>query len=256
MKAEPFLPEDLDSSDFLGGKIRLLQPRAGYRAGVDPVLLAASIDAKPGQSVLDLGCGAGPALCCLGARVSDLHLTGVEIQPAYAELARINLSENHLHGDITVANVSELPAELRQRRFDHVMANPPYFLENQRRSAEDAGREIGRAGQTPLTDWIDTAARRVNPGGFVTIVQRIERLPELLAAMQKTLGSLELMPLFPRAGRPPRLVLVRGRKTGKAAFRFHGGLVLHRGGAHEGDREHYTDATNAILRDGAKLTFA
>jgi tRNA1Val (adenine37-N6)-methyltransferase len=40
---------------FLGGRITLEQPTKGYRAGVDPVLLAASVPARAGQSVLELG---------------------------------------------------------------------------------------------------------------------------------------------------------------------------------------------------------
>ena len=44
---------------FVGGKLHLWQPKDGYRAGVDPVLLAACVRAQPGQSVLDVGCGQG-----------------------------------------------------------------------------------------------------------------------------------------------------------------------------------------------------
>ncbi|MFW2544156.1 tRNA1(Val) (adenine(37)-N6)-methyltransferase [Primorskyibacter sp. 2E107] len=256
MKADPFAPDALDRSDFLGGKVRIWQPRGGYRAGIDPVLLAASVPAVPGQSVLELGCGAAPALCCLGVRVPGLSLTGVELQPAYADLARRNLAENDLAGEIRTADLLFLPADLRQQAFDHVMANPPYFHEDRRRSAEDAGREIGRAGPAPLEDWVAVAARRLKPGGFVSFIQRVERLPELLGAMNKHLGSLELKPLLPRAGRPPRLVLTRGRKGGRADFRFHPGLVLHRGAAHEGDWDHYSEAARSILRCGENLTFS
>ena len=78
---------------FLGGKLRLRQPRRGYRAGIDPVLLAASVPARPGQSVLDLGCGAGAAALCLAARVGGLRLAGLERQADYAELARANAAE-------------------------------------------------------------------------------------------------------------------------------------------------------------------
>ena len=52
---------DLTRDAFLGGRLYLWQPRTGYRAGVDPVLLAASVPARRGESVLDLGCGVGTA---------------------------------------------------------------------------------------------------------------------------------------------------------------------------------------------------
>ncbi|MBL4813725.1 MAG: methyltransferase, partial [Rhodobacteraceae bacterium] len=35
---------------FLGGDLQIFQPQNGYRAGTDPVLLAAAVDARPGQS--------------------------------------------------------------------------------------------------------------------------------------------------------------------------------------------------------------
>ena len=34
----PFAVEDLTCDSFLGGRLSVLQPRGGYRAGVDPVL--------------------------------------------------------------------------------------------------------------------------------------------------------------------------------------------------------------------------
>ncbi|MFO7806744.1 MAG: methyltransferase, partial [Paracoccaceae bacterium] len=69
----------LTQDAFLGGQLYLWQPRrGGYRAGVDPVLLAASVPAQAGETVLELGCGVGAAMLCLHARVKGLQLTGVE----------------------------------------------------------------------------------------------------------------------------------------------------------------------------------
>nr|WP_254898981.1 methyltransferase domain-containing protein [Thalassococcus arenae] len=255
MRIEPFVEAELTCDAFLGGKVTIRQPRDGYRAGVDPVLLAASVMARPGQCVLELGCGAGPALSCLAARVPGLSLTGVEIQPAYADLARRNLADHGFDAQVVCADIVDLPDPLRSATFDHVLANPPYFGPGSRIGSEDAGREIARAGRTPLSDWIAVAARRLAPGGFATVIQRAERLPDLLAAMTTHLGSVECLPLVPRAHRAARLVLLRGRKGGKAAFRLCAPVVLHRGNAHPGDADHYTPQVSAILRDGAALPF-
>ena len=57
---------------LLGGRVSYAQPREGFRSGIEPVLLAAAIPARPGEHVLEGGSGAGAALLCLAARVPGL----------------------------------------------------------------------------------------------------------------------------------------------------------------------------------------
>lgn len=254
--SEPWPEAGLSRDAFLGGGLTLMQPRSGYRAGIDPVLLAASVVAQPGQTLLDLGCGAGPAMLCCAARVPGLQITGLELQPAYAALASRNAEANGITAQVFIGDLAQMPAALRQLRFDHVIANPPYFDRTASPAARDAGREAAMGEAIPLAEWVKAAARRVTPKGSVTMIQRADRIPELLAAMAAHLGSLELLPLVPRRGKPARLALIRGRKGGRAAFRLHDGWLLHAGLRHDGDRDSYTDATAAILRDGAALPFA
>ena len=97
---------DITTDKFLGGKLSVQQPRRGYRAGVDPVLLAASVNAEPKQQVLELGCGVGVASLCLGKRVPDLHLTGLEIQPQLALLARQNAQSNNVTMDVFTGDLA------------------------------------------------------------------------------------------------------------------------------------------------------
>lgn len=245
----------LSSDDFLGGRLRILQPVKGYRAGVDPVLLAASVPATAGQSILDLGCGAGVAALCLGRRVPGLRLTGLELQPDYAALARRNAAENGLPFEVVSGDLAAMPAALKQRRFDHVIANPPYFARGTGTPATDNGRETALGEGTPLTLWVEAAARRAVPRGTVTFILRAERLPDLTHAAASVLGSLEILPLIPRRGRPARLFLLRGRKGGRAGFRLHDGWLLHEGQSHRQDGNDYTVETDRILRDGAALPF-
>ncbi|MCZ0813887.1 MAG: tRNA1(Val) (adenine(37)-N6)-methyltransferase [Pseudomonadota bacterium] len=249
-------PEDRLSTDaFLGGKLRILQPRDGYRAGIDPVLLAASIPARAGDRVLDLGCGAGVAALCLARRIEGVRLTGLELQPDYADLARRNASANRIEMQVETGDLTDMPAALREQQFDHVISNPPYFDRRASTAARDTGREIALGEGTPLADWVKAAAKRTAPKGHATFIQRTARLPDLLMAMARHFGSLEVLPLIPRPGRAARLVLVRGRKGGRADFRLHDGWVLHNGASHDGDRENYNTATACILRSGAALPF-
>lgn len=245
----------LTCDDFLGGRLHVWQPRSGYRAGVDPVLLAAAVPARAGDSVLELGCGVGVASLCLGARVAGLSLAGVERQPDYAALARRNAAENGIPLEAVEGDLADLPVTLRQRSFDHVIANPPYFLRRHGTSASDSGREAALGEATPLAVWIDTAIRRLVPKGRLTLIQRAERLPALMAALDGRVGSAEVLPLSPRAGRAAKLVLLRAVKGGRGAFRLLPPLVLHEGAAHDGDRESYSPEIRAALRDAAPIAW-
>ncbi|MGR3509591.1 MAG: tRNA1(Val) (adenine(37)-N6)-methyltransferase [Sulfitobacter sp.] len=246
-----FAPGDLTHDAFLGGKLYLWQPRKGYRAGVDPVLLAATVPASPGQRVLELGCGVGAASLCLGTRIAGLRLTGVELQPAYADLARRNSPEF----EVVVADLADMPLALRERQFDHVLANPPYFDRDASVAAKNRGRETALGEQTPLETWVKMAARRLAPKGQAHFIHRAERLPDLIRALPKDMGSIEVLPIAPRVGRLAELVILRARKNGRAAFRLNPPLVMHQGPVHVSDGDSFVSKVRAVLRDGAALEF-
>lgn len=251
-----FAENELSCDAFLGSRLRLFQPRVGYRAGVDPVFLAASIPAQAGQSVLELGCGVGAAILCLGTRVPGLTLTGVELQPGYADLARRNATLNGIALDVVEGDIATLPLALRQQSFDHVIANPPYYLAGTHSPASDAGRATALGEQTPLALWIDVAARRLTHRGYLHMIAKADRLPDMLAACDDRLGSLEVLPLVPRQGRAAELVILRARKGGRAPFRLHSGLVLHQGARHPGDHDHYLPEIATVLREPAPLIWS
>lgn len=244
---------DLTHDAFLGGRLHLWQPRQGYRAGVDPVLLAASVPARAGETVLELGCGAGAAMLCLHTRVPGLLLTGVELQPDYHALAIRNASEASATAKIVEADLRALPTALRQRQFNHVLMNPPYFDRSSGTASRDAGRDVAMGGDTSLSDWLDIGIRRLAAKGCLSLIQHIARLPEVMAATHGRIGSLTLRPIQSRAGRAPGLFILQGLHGGRAAFRMLPPLVMHEGPNHPGDREHYTPQTHAILRDAADL---
>lgn len=248
-----FADDTVTCDAFLGGRLHLWQPRRGYRAGIDPVCLAASVPARPGQGVLDLGCGGGAAALCLGARVAGLRLIGIEMQPAYAGLARRNAATNGQEMAVFCADLADLPDPVRKDRYHHVIANPPYFRAGAHGGAHDAGRAAALGEGTPLATWIAVAARRLAPGGYLHMIQHIDRLPDMLSGCAGRLGSVEVLPLAARAGRAPGLAILRARKDGRAAFVLHAPMILHQGRQHPGDRDHYTPDIAAVLRDGAAL---
>jgi len=246
-----FGDDELSRDKFLSGRLHLLQPLKGYRAATDPVLLAAACPAQAGESVLDLGCGAGAAALCLGLRVPGLQLAGLELQPDYAELARRNAEGNGLSLEVHEGDLAQMPKALR-RDFDHVIANPPYYPPGGSPSPLP-GRARAMHVWTPLADWVTAATRRLRPGGRLTLICGADGLPQVLAAMGAKLGSVAVLPLAPRDGRAALRVIIQARKGGRAAFRLLAPFVIHNGPAHDGDRESYTPEANAVFREGADL---
>ncbi len=248
-----FSAGDLSDDGFLGGRLHILQPIAGYRAATDPVLLAAAVPAQAGETVLELGCGAGVASLCLGARVPGVMLAGLERQADYAGLARENAARNGIVFEVITGDLAALPAVLK-RPFRHVIANPPYFAAGSGTAASDAGREAAQREETPLAVWIDTATRRLAPGGWLTFIHVASRLPDMLAGLDGRMGSVSILPLCARSEQPASRVILRARKGGRAAFRLLAPLVLHDGAAHDGDRDSFAPEVQAVLRHGSSLT--
>lgn len=240
---------ELTRDSLLGGRISLVQPATGYRFAIDPVLLAAAVPARPGERVVDLGCGVGTAALCLAARVAGLSVAGFDADPERVPLAQRNALEAGLadRAAFVRAGVTDDRLPFAGASFDHAMANPPY-------GRADRGGRAGRSpsatveGAAPLADWVACAARLVRVRGSVTFVFGADRLDELVAAFRDHLGSLTVFPLWPAAdGRPAKRVLVRGVRGGRGPATLASGLVLHGpGGA-------FTAAAEAILRDAGPL---
>lgn len=236
---------------FLGGRLTLRQPARGYRAGADAVMLAAACPAQPGQRVLELGCGAGVALFCLGARVRGLSLTGLERQPALADLARHNAAATGTAARIISGDLSAMPPELRAQSFDHVIANPPFFAAGT--PAPDAARAAARHEDTPLADWIDAGLRRLAPSGTLTLIHRAEALGRILGALEGRAGGIAVLPVTSRHGHPAGRVIVAARKGARSPLRLLSPFILHEKPAHDRDAEDLTPAAQAVLRHAAAI---
>jgi tRNA1(Val) A37 N6-methylase TrmN6 len=230
---------------FLDGRVRVTQPQTGFRSGLDAVMLAAAVPATAGQSVLELGSGAGTAGLCLAARVPGLALTGVEIDESLVALARDNAAANGAAATFTAADIFALPPALK-RDFDQVFANPPFHGEGQ--VSPDAARAAALMDGGTLQDWLKLGLQRTVSGGFFTAILRADRLNEALAALPDK--GVCAFPLWPRAGEAPKRVIVQARKGSAAPFALLPGLVLHQP---DGS---WTDEADAVLRRGTALALS
>lgn len=231
---------------FLGGRLTLTQPADGFRSGSDAVLLAAAVPARQGQTVLDLGCGAGAAMYCLDARVGGLNLTGVERDAAMADLSRGNGT-----AEVVTADVLALPPEMRNRQWGHVLANPPYFSHAAGSAADAPTREAGLREAAPgdLSRWVAVACKRVAAKGSVTFIARVDRLPDILTPMADALGAIVVLPVSSGLDAPAKRVIVQGIKGARAPLRLLPSLVLH---VEDGSGAYRAEA-DSILRNAAAL---
>jgi tRNA1(Val) A37 N6-methylase TrmN6 len=231
---------------LLGGRVAHAQPASGHRTGVEPVLLAASVAARPGEHVLEGGSGAGAALLCLAARVPGVAGLGVERDPSLAALAGGNAAANGFGALTFVA--ADLTTWRTQAAFDHAMANPPWHAP-EGTASPDSGREAAkRAPHGLLAAWTAALARPLRHRGTLTFVVATAAVPECLAAFAAAgCGGVALLPLWPRAGAAAKLVLLRGVKGGRGPFRVLAGLVLH------AQASGFTAEAQAVLRDGGAI---
>ncbi len=230
---------------LLGGRVRYRQPSVGFRTGIEPVLLAASVAAHPGERVLEAGTGAGAALLCLAARLPGVELVGVERDPMLAELARANIAANGFDlARADAADVLELPAG---PCFDHALANPPWHDASGTMSPSPMRDAAKRAAPGLLAAWCGHLARTLRPGGSLTLLVPAASTGTALDALARAgCGGAALQPLWPRAGQEARLLLIRAIKAGRGPGRILPGLILHEG-------EAFSAMARAILWDGAAL---
>jgi tRNA1(Val) A37 N6-methylase TrmN6 len=234
---------------LLGGRVRLIQPAAGYRVAIDPILLAAAVHAAPGERVLDAGCGTGAAALCLAARVPDAAIVGVEIAPELAALAWRSVQLNGFEKRVEIAEASLATyAAAHRGAFDQVMTNPPFYEQGRHTRSPQLTRAAAHGEETlSLAGWIKAAEAALRPGGRLTLIHRADRLPEILAAMERRFGAAAIFPFWPRVGEPASRVLVSAIKGRRTPLRLLPGLILHRA---DGS---YTEEAERILRHAAAL---
>ncbi|MCW8915008.1 MAG: methyltransferase [Magnetovibrio sp.] len=219
------------TQDFvLNGKVTLHQYKEGYRMAVDTVLLAASVRGSTGGRALDMGCGVGGAMLCLAYRCPELGIDGLELQPHLAQLAAKNIHANGFEGRLRVfeGDIQKPPAEIEPESYTHVFANPPFMQDDRGHHPPDQSKRLAHVeSHTNLADWVQAALGFCKRKGSITIIQRADRLDELMAALGRDVGEVTIFPIWPKAGENANRVIVRARKGIKTPMRLTNGMTLH-----------------------------
>jgi tRNA1(Val) A37 N6-methylase TrmN6 len=246
------VPATLTEDGFLGGRLTILQPEKGYRAGIDAVFLAASIPCNAGETLFEAGIGTGVAALCVAARVPDVQVTGIEVASRYAMLAEENAKRNGfskairvIHGDVKEALRRDLASMPAHGSFNHGYANPPYFEQDKVSNSPNLLKAQAHAfGPEDLDLWVKVLHTMVTLRGTVTFIHRPETLGKLLNSMETRFGDIRVAPLYAREGTAASRVIVQGIKGSKGPMQLLPGLVLH------GIDNHFTPEAEAILRSG------
>jgi tRNA1(Val) A37 N6-methylase TrmN6 len=218
---------------FLGGRLRLRQPRSGHRAGHDAILLAAATPAHSGDRVVDLGAGVGAAGLALARRVTGINLVLVEIDEGLAALARGNATDNAIAAEIIVLDVTSeagafAAAGLGPDSVDVVLMNPPFNDSARHRASPDVARASAHvASAATLESWIHASRRILKSGGALSLIWRADGLGDVLAALDRGFGSLRILPVHGDPREPAIRVLVGAVKGGKAPTQIHAALMLN-----------------------------
>ncbi|MDZ4791952.1 MAG: methyltransferase [Hyphomicrobiales bacterium] len=249
--------DEITEDAFLDGRVTLLQPKNGPRAGLDAVFLAATCPLGVAR-ILDVGSGVGAVSMCAAWRAVNAQVTGVEIDPLLAGIFRQNATANGfgervsiIEGDLTQAFSVLESRGLRANAFDHVLSNPPFFTAGQVRTPRNG--ITGRAhvaAPLAMDAWFKFFAACCAPKGVLTLIHLAQSLPELLKAVEGRFGGLKVFPLFPREGEAAIRILLQGEKGSRAPLSIQRGMILH------GADGAFTPEAKAILRDGAPLSLA
>mgnify|MGYP000294842841 CR=1 FL=1 len=238
---------------FLGGRLTVSQPKKGFRAGLDSVLLGASVPAGTAR-LLDLGAGVGTAgLVALAMDRAGAADLAERDEPTLA-LARINIDVNGfgararlLAVDIAAKGAERRAAGLADNGYDVVIANPPFFGAGTQ--AADTARANARHMETEAIElWVKCAASATRAAGMAIFIYPAQGLAALLGAFDRRFGDITILPLSPRPGAPASRVILRGVKGSRAPL-----TLLPSRPLHGPDGNAFTPEFDAILRGAAVL---
>lgn len=248
-------PETLTHDAFLGGRLTVTQPRQGFRAGLDSVLLGAAVSAQTTE-LLDLGCGVGTAAMVALVHNPKARALLLDHDVATVTLANANLGTNGQAGratatvlDVVAKGQLRAAAGLRENAYNSVIANPPFFTEGAGTLAGDAARASARHMDAAQLDlWVKTAATSAAAGGEVVFIYPAASLAPLLAAFIQRFGAITILPLSPRPGQPVSRVLIRGIKGSRAPLTMLASRALH-----EEEGRAFQPEFDAIFQGTARL---
>ena len=251
-------PLESSCDRFLGSRLNILQPKKGFRAGIDSVLLGASVsniektsvsnikksvsnnEVEGERKLLDLGSGVGVAGLCALKFNETLSAVLLEKNIEMVLLAQENIKANGFENrakaielDLTLSGKEREAAGLQVNHFDYVIANPPFFDVGAGTVADGVGRANARAmAKEDLGKWVRVAASCAKAKGRAVFIFPIVGLVDLLNEFEGRFGDIDILPIVSRQGENASRFLLRGVKGSNAPLKMHSPLILHAKSGH------------------------
>lgn len=205
-------PDTETIEDLQRASMRLIQPKTGFRYGMDSVLLADfAADFLKGPAV-DLGAGGGVISVLLAARKQTAGIDLVEIDPRMADIARRNIALNGLSDRLRAytLDMREAAKTLGYEKYALAVSNPPYF---------DADADIGdiarRNAACSPNDLAKAAFSLLKNGGrFCAVFPAARALSLLMAMDENRIRPRHIRCVQDTARSAPKLLLIEGVKLG------------------------------------------
>jgi tRNA1(Val) A37 N6-methylase TrmN6 len=228
---------------FHRGRFWLVQPeRSGHRAGMDAMMLAASVPSAFSGRLADLGAGAGAAGLAVVSRCDGASALLVERSPemaAFAETTLAHPANQHLanrldvlRADVTLTGRARVAAGLDDNSFDFAIMNPPFNAAIDRATPDTLKREAHVMEDGLFESWVRTAAAIVKPRGGLAVIARPVSLRPLLDAISGRFGNAEILAVHPRADKPAIRIVVRAVRGARGGLSLQPPLMLHEGPGH------------------------
>lgn len=224
--------KSLTADSFFNGRIQVKQRRSGYRFSIDAVLLASY--ARPGteDTVLDLGTGCGIIPMILAYRNPEIKVYGIEVQTDLADIAALNITENGLDDQIALLcmDMKALILEMTSGPVDLVVSNPPFRKADSGRINPNRQRAVARHEiKATLYDVVETGRRMLRTGGRFVMVYSAERMADILTQMRTAgIEPKSIRTIHSGIETAAKLVLVEGKKEGRAGIKIGPPLIIYR----------------------------
>ena len=181
------------------------QLSSGFRASVDSLILAKSVHIRAGNTLLDVGSGVGTASIYAAFGIPDVQVTAIEIDQNAAELAILNYQNNGISAEVHCADLADF--QFNGARFNYVITNPPFYKTTEGRVSPSSK---GRANHEtlPLNTWIRLCLKRVKPHGIFAIIHTVDRLGDILSAIDGSCWGIVVTPVSFQANQPPKRILI------------------------------------------------